>query len=53
MRKSLITVALAAAALAATGLSAPAAEKLKIGLIGQILSMSFYVKGVDDRVPGK
>jgi simple sugar transport system substrate-binding protein len=33
MRKSLITVALAAAALAATGSPAPAAEKLKIGLI--------------------
>jgi simple sugar transport system substrate-binding protein len=33
MRKSLITVALAAAALAATGTSAPAAEKLKIGFI--------------------
>jgi simple sugar transport system substrate-binding protein len=33
MRKSLITVALAAAALAATGSTAPAAEKLKIGLI--------------------
>ncbi len=33
MRKSLITVALAAAALAATGSTAPAAEKLKIGFI--------------------
>ena len=33
MRKSLITVAIAAAALAATGSSAPAAEKLKVGFI--------------------
>jgi simple sugar transport system substrate-binding protein len=33
MRKSLISVALAAAALAATGLTAPAADTLKIGFI--------------------
>ena len=33
MRKSLLTVAVAAAALAATGLTASAAEKLKIGLV--------------------
>jgi len=33
MRKSLITVAIAAAALVATGSSAPAAEKLKVGFI--------------------
>ncbi|MBO0884212.1 MAG: BMP family ABC transporter substrate-binding protein, partial [Mycobacterium sp.] len=33
MRKSLLTATLAAVVLAATGLTAPAAEKLKIGLV--------------------